>query len=226
MPRAEINDYPPSIRDMHIEIPLKNVTLEGRLTVPEGATGLVIFAHGSGSSRFSPRNWFVAEVLHDQNIATLLTDLLTTEEEAIDLQTHHLRFDIPLLAARLVGIAAWARNDPKTKKLKLGFFGSSTGGGAALIAAAKIPKNIAAVVSRGGRPDLAGEYLSLVDAPSLLIVGERDTTVLNLNRESLKKLNEHSKLSVIPGATHLFEEPGTLKMAAREAMKWFKSYLE
>jgi len=214
------------IRDLHVKIPLNLVTLEGRLTVPQYAHGLVIFAHGSGSSRFSSRNWFVAEILHDHNIATLLTDLLTSEEEEIDLQTRHLRFDIPMLANRLVEIANWAKEDLRTKDLNIGYFGSSTGGGAALIAATHMSEDIAAVVSRGGRPDLAGEFLSQVKAPSLLIVGERDTHVLELNREALTNLNENSRLFIIPGATHLFEEPGTLKKAADCAAKWFMDYLE
>ncbi|QDE26751.1 dienelactone hydrolase family protein [Paremcibacter congregatus] len=213
------------IRDKNVQIPLKYITLYGRLTVPKDAHGLVIFAHGSGSSRHSSRNWYVAEILHDQKIATLLIDLLTDKEEQIDLRTRHLRFDIPLLADRLVEIASWAKNEPITQHLKLGYFGSSTGGGAALIAAARKTVPISAVVSRGGRPDLAREYLSQVDAPTLLIVGEKDLTVLELNRDALSKLNKHSRLHIIPGATHLFEEPGTLKLAAHEAMKWFKLYL-
>lgn len=215
-----------SIRDMSVKIPLNNVILEGRLTIPKDALGIVIFAHGSGSSRFSSRNWFVAETLHERHIATLLTDLLTNEEEKIDLQTRHLRFDIPMLANRLVEIADWVKNNPKTKNLKIGYFGSSTGGGAALIAAAKKPNDIATVVSRGGRPDLAGEFLSQVKVPTLLIVGENDPQVLELNREVLDKLHESSRLVIIPGATHLFEETGTLNMAAHSATKWFKDYLE
>lgn len=222
----EIQNKIRPIHDKSVRIPLEEIILEGRLTVPKTAHGLVIFAHGSGSSRFSSRNWYVAEILHDQHIATLLTDLLTIEEEQIDLQTRHLRFDIPLLADRLVGLAAWAKNDPRTKNLKIGYFGSSTGGGAALIAAAKKPDDIAAVVSRGGRPDLAGDDLPRVKAPSLLIVGERDTTVLKLNQLALTHLNKRSELHIVPGATHLFEEPGTLKIAALDAMKWFKHYLE
>lgn len=226
MQKANNEDQDVSIRDLHVEIPLGKVVLEGRLTIPLDAQGLVIFAHGSGSSRFSSRNWFVAEVLHSHYMATLLTDLLTSDEEQIDLQTRHLRFDIPMLAGRLVEIADWAENEPLTKNLKLGYFGSSTGGGAALIAAAKIPEKIAAVVSRGGRPDLAGEFLSQVKAPTLLIVGEMDHQVLMLNREALTQLNKQSNLHIIPGATHLFEEEGTLKLAAQDAMKWFKQYLE
>tara|TARA_R110002096_G_scaffold432240_1_gene648596 strand:- start:3894 stop:4601 length:708 start_codon:yes stop_codon:yes gene_type:complete len=225
MQHTDINSPIAPIRDMHVEIPLEKVTLEGRLTIPRDAHGIVIFAHGSGSSRFSSRNWFVAEILHEHNIATLLTDLLTAEEEEIDLQTRHLRFDIPMLANRLVEIAGWAKDEPKTKNLKIGYFGSSTGGGAALIAAAQKPDDIAAVVSRGGRPDLADAYLSQVKSPALLIVGQKDTEVLKLNREALDKLNENSHLVIIPGATHLFEEAGTLKMAAQSATKWFKDYL-
>lgn len=226
MQKTDIHDQIVPVRDEHIEIPLGNVVLEGRLTVPQFAQGLVIFAHGSGSSRFSSRNWFVAEILHNCHLATLLTDLLTAEEEQIDNQTRHLRFDIPMLAGRLVEIADWAKHEPRTKNLKLGYFGSSTGGGAALIAAAKIPEKIAAVVSRGGRPDLADEYLSKVKAPTLLIVGEVDHEVLELNREALTQLNKQSNLHIIPGATHLFEEEGTLNIAAHDAMKWFKQYLE
>lgn len=226
MQSTDIHSQGVSVRDVNVDIPLEKVILKGRLTIPPNARGFVIFAHGSGSSRFSTRNWFVAEILHEQNLATLLTDLLTAEEEQIDQQTRHLRFDIPLLAGRLVEIAEWAHDDSRTKNLTIGYFGSSTGGGAALIAAAKIPEKIAAVVSRGGRPDLAGDFLPHVLAPTLLIVGGWDTTVIELNQEALTHLNEQSKLSIIAGATHLFEEPGTLNLAAQEAMKWFKQYLE
>lgn len=226
MQKTDIHDKIASVRDEYVQIPLGKVVLEGRLTIPSGAHGLVIFAHGSGSSRFSSRNWFVAEVLHSHHIATLLTDLLTADEEQIDNQTRRLRFDIPMLAGRLVEIADWAKKEPRIKNLKLGYFGSSTGGGAALIAAAKIPDKITTVVSRGGRPDLAGDYLPKVKAPALLIVGERDIEVLRLNREALEHLNKHSNLHIIPGATHLFEEEGTLNLAAQDAMNWFKHYLE
>ncbi len=209
-----------------VHIPLDDLLLEGNLTVPEGAKGLVIFAHGSGSSRHSPRNRYVAEVLNDQKLATLLIDLLSQKEEEIDLRTQHLRFDIPMLAQRLVGIANWVESNPNIKHLKIGYFGSSTGGGAALIAAAKKPEHIAAVVSRGGRPDLAGEYLPQVKAPTLLIVGERDPQVIALNKQALAHLNDLSKLNIIPHATHLFEEPGTLEDVAHLAAEWFKKYLE
>ncbi len=209
-----------------VQIPLEDVLLEGNLTVPEGAKGLVVFAHGSGSSRHSPRNRYVAEVLNEHKLATLLIDLLSQKEEEIDLQTRHLRFDIPMLAQRLVGIANWVENNPNIKHLKIGYFGSSTGGGAALIAAAKKPEHIAVVVSRGGRPDLAGEFLPQVKAPTLLIVGERDPQVITLNKQALAHLNDLSKLNIIPRATHLFEEPGTLEDVASLAAVWFKKYLE
>lgn len=212
--------------DNLVHIPLEDVGLEGNLTVPEEAKGLVVFAHGSGSSRHSPRNRYVAEVLNEHHLATLLIDLLSSAEEEIDMRTRHLRFDIPMLANRLAGIADWVENATDIKHLKIGYFGSSTGGGAALIAAAKKPGRIAAVVSRGGRPDLAGEYLPLVKAPTLLIVGERDPQVIELNKKALEHLNDQSKLDIILRATHLFEEPGTLEEAAHLAAEWFEKYLE
>jgi dienelactone hydrolase len=199
-----------------------SVRLEGVLTVPAGARGLVIFAHGSGSSRLSPRNRHVAEVLHQGGLATLLFDLLTPEEERVDRLTRELRFDIGLLAARLIGAIDWALALPATRGLPLGLFGASTGAAAALIAAARRPGAVRAVVSRGGRPDLAGDCLPQVAAPVLLIVGGRDPDVLALNEAARRRIGTHAELDVVPGATHLFEETGTLEHAARLACRWFQ----
>lgn len=196
--------------------------LEGVLTVPPGACGLVLFAHGSGSSRLSPRNRYVAEVLHQGGLATLLFDLLTPDEERIDRVTRELRFDIGLLAARLAGAIDWALTLPSLRGLPLGLFGASTGAAAALIAAARRPDAVRAVVSRGGRPDLAGDYLPQVAAPVLLIVGSRDPDVLALNESARRRIGNHAELEVVPGATHLFEEAGTLEQAARLACRWFQ----
>jgi putative phosphoribosyl transferase len=195
--------------------------LEGFLTVPEHATGLIIFAHGSGSSRLSPRNALVAEALQLRGMATLLFDLLT-EEEALDRRNV---FDVPLLASRLEEAVAWARTDAEVGTLKAGFFGASTGSAAALVAATEIPEHVAGIVSRGGRPDLAGPLLHKVSAPTLLIVGGNDTVVLDLNRDALARLNCEKNLLVVPGATHLFEEPGTLDQVARAASDWFALHL-
>ena len=195
--------------------------LEGFLTVPEHATGLIIFAHGSGSSRLSPRNAFVAEALQLRGMATLLFDLLT-DEEALDRRNV---FDVPLLASRLEEAVAWARADAEVGALKAGLFGASTGSAAALVAAAEIPERVAVIVSRGGRPDLAGAALHKVSAPTLLIVGGDDTVVLDLNRDALAKLNCEKSLLVVPGATHLFEEPGALDQVARAASDWFALHL-
>jgi len=195
--------------------------LEGFLTVPEHATGLIIFAHGSGSSRLSPRNAFVAEALQLRGMATLLFDLLT-DEEALDRRNV---FDVPLLASRLEEAVAWARADAEVEALKAGLFGASTGSAAALVAAAEIPEGVAVIVSRGGRPDLAGAALHKVSAPTLLIVGGDDTVVLDLNRDALGKLNCEKSLLVVPGATHLFEEPGALDQVARAASDWFALHL-
>lgn len=211
----------PVVKNLAVHIPVDGKILEGNLTVPEQARALVIFAHGSGSSRHSPRNNFVAETLNGQNLATLLADLLTAEEEVVDIRTRHLRFDIPMLAERLEHMIAWAQDMPETEGLPIGLFGSSTGAGAALIAAARMPELVSAVVSRGGRPDLAGEFLPQVKAPGLLIVGGNDPQVITLNKEALAKLNSRSKLEIVPGATHLFEEPGTLETAANLAADWF-----
>ncbi|WP_303832225.1 dienelactone hydrolase family protein [Asticcacaulis taihuensis] len=208
-----------------VVVPAGDIRLAGDLTVPEGAKGLVVFAHGSGSSRRSVRNRRVAKTLNDRGLATLLIDLLTSGEEEIDQRTRQYRFDIPLLADRLVDIARWAIEQPALATLHLGYFGASTGGGAALIAAARQPDRIGAVVSRGGRPDLAAAFLDKVRAPVLLIVGGNDPQVLELNEQALRGLNARSKLSVVPGATHLFEEPGSLESVADQAADWFKRYL-
>jgi putative phosphoribosyl transferase len=207
-----------------VRIPASEVVLSADLTMPPHARAIIAFAHGSGSSRHSIRNRYVAEMLNAYNFATLLADLLTEEEEAIDMRTQHLRFDIPMLADRLIDIAAWLQQEPQTRDLKIGWFGASTGAGAALIAAARRPENIMAVVSRGGRPDLAGAYLPEVVAPVLLIVGENDPQVLELNKEALARLNTESKLEIVPNATHLFEEPGTLEAAAGLAAEWFQGH--
>src|SRR5215208_2077778 len=201
------------------------VVLEGDLVVPPGASGIVLFAHGSGSSRHSPRNRYVAGVLQAGGLPTLQINLLTLEEEAIDLQTAHLRFDIELLAERLVGTSDWLAGHPATRDLRVGYFGASTGGGAALVAAAERPQIVHAVVSRGGRPDLAGAALPRVLAPTLLIVGERDTPVIEMNETALSQLEGVKRLMIVPRATHLFEEPGTLEEVARLARDWFKRYL-
>lgn len=209
-----------------LRIPVDSVFLNGDLVVPEQAVGLVIFAHGSGSSRHSSRNRYVAEVLQQVSLATLLMDLLTEEEEAEDVQTHQHRFDLPRLTERLVGAARWLSHQEHTQNLPIGLFGASTGGGAALMAAAELPDLIRAVVSRGGRPDLAGPALGLVRAPTLLIVGGNDTAVIDMNQSALGQLTIAEKeLTLIPGATHLFEEPGTLEEVARLAAQWLRRYL-
>jgi dienelactone hydrolase len=202
------------------------VTLNGNLVISEGAQGIVLFAHGSGSSRFSRRNNYVAEMLQKHKLATLLMDLLTETEEQIDLVTRELRFDIPMLAERLVGAAEWLKKNPKTMNLHLGCFGSSTGAAAALIAAAKLPDVVKAVVSRGGRPDLAMEYLPKVKAPTLLIVGGNDESVIGLNETALQQLHGLKKLEIVPDATHLFEEPRKLEEVAKLAAEWFVRYLK
>jgi len=216
-------------QEQPVQIVLGRVALNGDLTMPEGARGVVLFAHGSGSSRKSPRNRYVARVLQEDGFATLLLDLLTGEEEAIDEHTRHLRFDIGLLASRLVGATDWlGRNAPMPQRLPLpiGYFGASTGAGAALVAAAERPEDIHAVVSRGGRPDLAETALRRVQAPTLLIVGENDPYVISLNEQALQQLSAETKeLVIVPKATHLFEEPGTLEKVARLAADWFTRYL-
>jgi putative phosphoribosyl transferase len=208
-----------------MKIPIGNVVVEGTLTLIPGAKGVVLFAHGSGSGRFSPRNQYVAKEFNRANIGTLLFDLLTKEEEEEDIVTAEYRFNIALLAKRLIEVTEWLRNDPKTKKLSIGYFGASTGAAAALIAAAKLPNAIAAVVSRGGRPDLAGEYLPGVVAPTLLLVGGLDTEVIELNQEAMDQMTSEKKLVIVAGATHLFEEPGTLEQVAKLSTEWFLRYL-
>ena len=207
-----------------MKIPVGNVIVEGTLTLPSGTRGVVLFAHGSGSSRFSPRNQYVAKEFNKAKIATLLFDLLTPEEEETDIVTAEYRFNIGLLAERLIGATQWLRNDPQTKKLAFGYFGASTGAAAALIAAAKLPKEITAVVSRGGRPDLAGKYLPNVMAPTLLLVGGLDTEVIELNREAMEQMTAEKKLVIVPGATHLFEEAGKLEEVAKFSSDWFLKY--
>ncbi|NOK18605.1 dienelactone hydrolase family protein [Corallococcus carmarthensis] len=201
------------------------VWLEGTLSVPEAVSGVVLFAHGSGSSRFSPRNRYVAGVLQRAGLATLLMDLLKLGEEESERWTRHLRFDIELLARRLLGATRWLTRIPELGRWPIGLFGSSTGAGAALVAAARAPEAIQAVVSRGGRPDLAGSVLPAVRAPTLLIVGGEDVQVVSLNQQALEALRAHKRLEVVPGASHLFEEPGTLEQAARLARDWFLQHL-
>lgn len=208
-----------------MKIEINGIDIEGDLNVPNGSTGLVIFAHGSGSGRFSPRNRYVADMLNKSSLATLLIDLLTHEEEAKDICTRELRFNIPLLANRLIAITDWVMLQPTLQHLKIGYFGASTGAGAAIIAASQRTKQIYAIVSRGGRPDLAANYLKMVEAPTLLIVGERDNIVIDLNNEALEQLNSKSKLIIIPQATHLFEERGALEEVAKYAVDWFKQFL-
>jgi dienelactone hydrolase len=208
-----------------VQVHAGKVVLEGDLVVPPGASGIVLFAHGSGSSRHSPRNRYVAGVLQAGGLATLLVDLLTPEEEVIDVRTAQLRFDIGLLARRLVDASDWLAGQPVTRDLRVGYFGASTGGGAALVAAAERPQAVHAVVSRGGRPDLAGAALPRVLAPTLLIVGERDTPVIEMNEAALARLEGVKRLEIVPGATHLFEEPGTLEEVALLARDWFERYL-
>ncbi len=205
--------------------PLRSVQLEGNLTLPEGATGIVLFAHGSGSSRFSPRNRFVARSLQEAGLGTLLIDLLNPQEEAIDVRTAELRFDIPFLARRLSEVIDWLAEEPETQNLSVGLFGASTGGGAALMAAVDRPERVKAVVSRGGRPDLAAPVLPDVKAPTLLIVGGEDTPVIAMNQEAFDQLKGEKRLWIVPGATHLFEEPGTLEQVAQLAADWFKTRL-
>ena len=214
-----------TLEERLVQIPAGAVTLEGNLSVPEGARGVVLFAHGSGSSRHSPRNRYVAGALREVGLATLLMDLLTADEEAIDLQTRRLRFDIGLLADRLVGATDWLAQNPNTRDLRIGYFGASTGAAAALVAAAERPNAVGAIVSRGGRPDLAGAALARVRAPTLLIVGGHDIPVIGMNQEAMAQLHVETKLEIVPGATHLFEEPGALEEVARLAREWLARYL-
>jgi putative phosphoribosyl transferase len=211
--------------EQEVRVSAGGVDLEGTLSVPEAARGVVLFAHGSGSSRHSPRNRFVAQSLQDGGLGTLLVDLLTAHEEKIDMVTRHLRFDINLLAERLAGAIDWLKDEASTQAPSVGLFGASTGGGAALVAAAERPDRVGAVVSRGGRPDLAGVALPRVSAPTLLIVGERDEPVIELNKEAMKWMRAPVQLEIVPRATHLFEEPGTLEEVARLAREWFARHL-
>jgi len=207
-----------------LAIPLGRIRLHGDLTLPAQASGLVIFAHGSGSSRLSPRNRRVAGILHEHGIGTLLFDLLTPDEEQEDYFTGHLRFNIELLAERLAGVTRWVMREDLVGDLRSGYFGASTGAAAALLAAAELGELIQAVVSRGGRPDLAGDALPTVKAPTLLIVGGEDQVVAELNRQAHSWLCAEKELKIIPGATHLFEEPGALEEVARLASAWFLKY--
>jgi len=209
-----------------IRIPIGSIYLDGNLEIPEGAKGIVVFVHGSGSSRHSPRNRYVAEELQKRGLGTLLFDLLTAEEERIDMITREFRFNIDLLAKRLSDVTAWLLKTEGIKELNIGYFGASTGAAAALIAAGEYPDQVKAVVSRGGRPDLAENTLMYVKSPTLFIVGERDTQVIKLNQWAFEKLSAKDKeLKIVPGATHLFEEPGTLEEAARLAGEWFTKHL-
>jgi len=209
-----------------VQIPSGSARLEGELALPAGAAGLVLFAHGSGSSRHSRRNQFVARVIREAGLGTLLFDLLTRAEEAVDMRTGQLRFDIELLARRLVDATRWVAAEAETRSLRPGYFGASTGGGAALVAAAELGPAIGAVVSRGGRPDLAGDALRRVQGPTLLIVGEQDELVIALNEEAYAQLRCEKALEIVPRATHLFEEPGALETVARLASDWFLQHLQ
>ena len=210
-----------AIEHVPVKVPVGSLELEGTLSVPTAASGVVLFAHGSGSSRRSPRNRYVADMLNESGLATLLIDLLTEDEQQVDLQTAHLRFDIPLLGRRLQAITGWLVRHPEVANLKVGLFGASTGAAAALVAAAELPHLVDAVVSRGGRPDLAGDALPRVEAATLLIVGGSDTVVIDLNRKAMAYLQCEKELQIIPGASHLFEEPGALKRVAGLARDWF-----
>ena len=210
-----------AIEHVPVMVAVDSIRLEGDLSVPTAAKGAVLFAHGSGSSRHSPRNRYVADVLNEGGLATLLIDLLTADEQEVDLQTAHLRFDIPLLARRLMAITRWLNGHPEVQGLNIGHFGASTGAAAALMAAAELPGLVRAVVSRGGRPDLAGMELARVQAPVLLIVGGADTVVLDLNRKAMALMHSEKLLQIIPGAGHLFEEPGALQKVSALARDWF-----
>jgi pimeloyl-ACP methyl ester carboxylesterase len=209
-----------------VHIVMGNVTLDGDLTIPDGPKGIVLFAHGSGSSRKSPRNRYVASVLNKSKFATLLFDLLTPEEEAIDIQTRHLRFDIELLSKRLVGATDWLGKNKEVKDLSVGYFGASTGAAAALVAAVERAALVHAVVSRGGRPDLAGKVLPSVQSPTLLIVGGDDPVVIDINRSAMEQIRVEKELVIVPGASHLFEEPGALEKVAQLAADWFGRYIK
>jgi putative phosphoribosyl transferase len=220
-----VNATPRSTEHRALRIPVGGATLDADLNLPDAPRGLVLFAHGSGSSRFSPRNRQVARVLNAAGLATLLADLLTPDEERVDVRTRQLRFDIGLLAQRLVGLTDWLRASGPTH-VEIGYFGASTGAGAALVAAAQRPDRVRAVVSRGGRPDLAGPALARVAAPTLLVVGGNDDVVIDLNRQALALLRSKKHMEIVPGATHLFEEPGTLEAVSLLARDWFLRHLD
>lgn len=208
-----------------VAIPFANITLEGNLEIPDSPQGIIIFAHGSGSSRFSNRNQFVANYLQQGNFATLLFDLLTKPEEDEDMFSKEYRFNIPLLTERLLGVTDWIINNPGTENLRIGYFGASTGAAAALIAAVRRMNHVYAVVSRGGRPDLADQVLHELKTPTLFVVGGNDLPVIELNQQALHKIHSERQLEIIPGAGHLFEEEGMLQEVARLSLKWFESYL-
>jgi putative phosphoribosyl transferase len=208
-----------------VKILARDVSLDGNLDIPEGARGIVVFVHGSGSSRFSPRNQFVAFFLRQSGLATLLFDLLTAEEEVEDERYGRYRFDIEMLADRLTGVTDWLMMQRRVTGLRPGYFGASTGAAAALVSAAKKPESIGAIVARGGRPDLAGRALSQVKAPTLLIVGGNDIPIIDVNRAALSRLGVEKEMVIVPGATHLFEEPGAMKKVARLAADWFTRHL-
>jgi pimeloyl-ACP methyl ester carboxylesterase len=214
-----------STHEKLVSIEIGETVLEGNLTIPESSEGIVLFAHGSGSGRHSPRNQYVAGVLQEAGLGTLLIDLLTIAEERVDAHTMHLRFDIGLLAQRLAGATEWLVDNEETRHLNIGYFGASTGAAAALVAAARHPDTIRAIVSRGGRPDLAGPSLAHVRAPTLLIVGGDDEQVIELNEQARERMRAECKIAIVPGATHLFEEPGKLEQVAKRATEWFTKYL-
>lgn len=220
-----VTEVDASLKHQLVSIPMGGVSLEGDLAVPSAAQGIVAFAHGSGSGRKSPRNQFVAQVLQRAGLATMLLDLLTMDEEAIDVQSMALRFDIDLLVDRLTGTVDWLSANSETRELRIGLFGASTGAAAALVTAARRPDLVRALVSRGGRPDLAADALASVHAPTLLIVGGNDLEVLRLNRAAYAGMTAERQLVVVPGATHLFQEPGTLGEVARLAADWFLAHL-
>jgi len=215
----------PAATEKLVRVQTSTAQLEGSLCIPTEATGLVLFVHGSGSSRHSPRNRYVAGILNKVGLATLLFDLLTEREEAIDVCTRRLRFDMALLAQRVTETTMWLLQQAGTSHMNVGYFGASTGAGAAILAASTAPEFVGAVVSRGGRPDLAGEALSIIQVPTLLIVGAMDTPVVELNREAFQSINAAKSLAIIPGANHLFDEPGKLEIVAELATDWFSRYL-
>ena len=214
-----------AIEHLPVMVPVDSIRLEGSLGVPTAAKGIVLFAHGSGSSRRSPRNRYVADMLNEGGLATLLIDLLTEDEQQVDQQTTQLRFDIPFLSKRLVAITDWVEQYREVAGIPIGHFGASTGAAAALMAASELPRVVKAVVSRGGRPDLAGSALPRVQAPTLLIVGGADPVVLDLNRKAMARMRCETNLTIVPGASHLFEEPGALTAVAALALEWFLAKL-